>query len=251
MGQTSHAADVVRLAHSDAWQELGRLFEGCGGGIAEHRDVRLMASGLPHPQWNSGDVLGADVDLELVRAFYAAYDVPWGLRVPAELTWSQGRHVLHLRLMGLSRSAFAPKQPPPEFRLELARTGDLDSVARVDAVAFGSEVNTRPWLKALLGAPRDVVSVVRAVSNDQIVGIGHSVLADGLAGPTVYLAGIAVAPAYRRRGCGSALSSWLVSRGFDAGATLAHLHPDDAAAARLYGRLGFVETHGLDVYVDM
>src|SRR5581483_384437 len=102
MDDTGQTAEVVRLAHSDAWQALGRLFEGRGGGVAEHHDVRLMASGLPHPQWNSGDVLGADVDLDRVRTFYAAHGVPWGLRVPTELTWSRGRHVLRQRLMGLS-----------------------------------------------------------------------------------------------------------------------------------------------------
>lgn len=243
--------ELVRLAHSDAWQELGRLFEGRGGGVAEHRNVRLMASGLPHPQWNSGDVLGGDVDLDLVRAFYAAYGVPWGLRVPAELAWSHGRHVLRLRLMGLSRSDFRPVPPSPGFRLQPATAADLNSIARVDAVAFGSDLNMRPWFEALLSARPDVVSVVRALSDDQTVGIGYSVFADGLAGRTVYVAGIAVSPVYRRRGCGGALSSWLVRRGFDAGATLAHLHPDDEDAARLYGKLGFVETPGLDVYVDL
>jgi hypothetical protein len=32
---------------------------------------------------------------------------------------------------------------------------------------------------------------------------------------------------------------------------LAHLHPDSDAAARLYARIGFVETPGFDVYVDL
>ena len=57
--------------------------------------------------------------------------------------------------------------------------------------------------------------------------------------------------AARRRGVGAALSSWLLERGFAAGAELAHLNPDTDEAARLYGRLGFVETRGLDMYVDI
>jgi len=47
------------------------------------------------------------------------------------------------------------------------------------------------------------------------------------------------------------ITSSLLDRGFAAGAELAHLHPDSDAAARLYARLGFVETPGVDVYVDL
>ena len=70
-------------------------------------------------------------------------------------------------------------------------------------------------------------------------------------GPSLYLAGVAVLPAARRRGVGAALSSWLLERGFAAGAELAHLNPDTDEAARIYGRLGFAETPGLDIYVDI
>jgi hypothetical protein len=47
------------------------------------------------------------------------------------------------------------------------------------------------------------------------------------------------------------MSSWLLARGFAAGAELAHLNPDTDAAARLYGRLGFSELPGHDIYVDL
>lgn len=240
------------MAHGDAWQRLGRLFEGRGGGTAEYHNVRLMASGLPHPQWNSGDVSAAEVDLEQVRAFYARHGVQWGLRVPDQIAWPHGRHELHLRLMGLPRAAFRPAPPVTEFRIEVASPADLKLVGEVDAAAFGpGPPSTEPWLAALLSAPVDVVTVARAVAGDRTVGTGYSVIADGLAGRTTYVAGIAVLPYHRRRGCGSAISSWLVERGFAAGAQLAHLHPDDDAAARLYARLGFVETGGFDIYVDM
>jgi GNAT superfamily N-acetyltransferase len=249
---TTPSSELVRLAHGDAWQELGRLFAGRGGGTAVYPNVRLMASGLPHPQWNSGDVLAADVDLEHVREFYAAHEVPWGLRVPDEIGWSHGQRVLHLRLMGLPASAFRPAEQPPEIELVAAGPADLDAVAAADAAAFGSDPDsTRPWLAALLAAPPATVTVVRAVSDRQTIGTGYSVCADGLASRTVYVAGIAVIPGYRRRGYGGAISSWLVQRGLDAGATLAHLHPDDDRAASLYAKLGFVETRGLDVFVGM
>jgi ribosomal protein S18 acetylase RimI-like enzyme len=244
-------AELVRVAHGDAWQELGRLFAGRGGGVAEYHGVRVMASGLPDAQLNSGDVHDADADVEAARAFYGARGVPWGLRVPSEMAWSHGRRVLHLRLMGLVPSAFRPAQPSSEFQLEIATQAQLDSVVYVDAVGFSSDVEvTRPWFTALLSAPPEVVTFARAISSGETVGSGYSVSADGHAGPTAYIGGIAVLPAHRGRGCASALSSWLVQRGFEAGARLAHLHPDDDRAARVYERLGFVETAGLDVYVD-
>jgi hypothetical protein len=47
------------------------------------------------------------------------------------------------------------------------------------------------------------------------------------------------------------MSSWLLARGLADGAELAHLNPDTAAAARLYGRLGFTELPGYDIYTDL
>jgi hypothetical protein len=47
------------------------------------------------------------------------------------------------------------------------------------------------------------------------------------------------------------MSSWLLGQGFAAGAELAHLHPDGDDSARIYARLGFVETPGLEIFVDL
>jgi hypothetical protein len=41
----------------------------------------------------------------------------------------------------------------------------------------------------------------------------------------------------------------LLERAF--AADLAHLHPDSDVAARIYGRLGFMEVAGFDIYVDL
>jgi hypothetical protein len=46
----SLSAGWVRAAHGDAWQVLGVA------GVAEFPGVRVMATGLAHPQWNNGDV---------------------------------------------------------------------------------------------------------------------------------------------------------------------------------------------------
>jgi ribosomal protein S18 acetylase RimI-like enzyme len=168
------------------------------------------------------------------------------------MEWAHGRHLLCQRLMGLRPPAFVPAPTASGLRLRAADTRDLEGVLRVDTAAFGSDAEAgRPWLAALLGAPDAVVTVACALAERQIVATGYTVLTDATAGPSAFLAAIAVLPEYRRRGFGSAVSSWLVRRGFEAGAKLAHLAPDDERAARLYGRLGFVETAGLDIYVDL
>ena len=63
--------------------------------------------------------------------------------------------------------------------------------------------------------------------------------------------GVGVLVHAQRRGIGAAITSWLVGQAFDRGATLAHLNPNTEAAARIYARLGFVETKGFDIYVDL
>ena len=133
--------------------------------------------------------------------------------------------------------------------LDLAReTADRLRAEGVDAEAFGGEPVTE-WARGHLGAPRVETALARL--NGSPVGTAYAIRSDGLAGPCVYLAGVAVVPSARRRGVGAAISSWLIARGFASGADLAHLHPDDDRAARVYARLGFVEVPGFDIYVDL
>lgn len=46
-------------AQADAWQAEGRLRAPFGGGVLELPGARLMSSGLPQAQWNSGDMTDA------------------------------------------------------------------------------------------------------------------------------------------------------------------------------------------------
>ena len=240
----------VRTAHADAWEVQGRLRVPAGGGYAELPGIRLMAGGLPHPQWNNGDVDdAARVDVGLVDAWYCSLGMPWGVRVPAGTPWTHGRLVARQRLMGRTRDGFVPAPDADGVTIRAAGPDDLDRVASVDALAFGGDpADAGPWLAPLLSAPDATVAVVEDAAGEAL-GTAYAVRSDGRAGPAVYLAGVAVVPDARRRGIGSAVSTWLLRDGFDRGARLAHLQPDDDRAARVYARLGFVEVGGLDVYV--
>ena len=240
----------VRAAHGDAWQVLGALRESVGGGTVTLPGVRLMASGLQHPQWNNGDVdEPSAVDIAAVTAWYAERDVPWGLRVPAGAVWRHGRLLLHKRLMGLEPSAFGPESMDG-LDVRVAGPGDLHDVLAVDSVAFDSDVETqRPWMEPHLAAEQ--VETALATLSGRAVGTAYCVRSNGRAGPAAYLAGVGVMPEARGKGVGGAMSSWLIARALAAGVQLVHLDPDDDHAAALYARLGFVEVPGLDVYVDV
>ncbi|WP_207455533.1 GNAT family N-acetyltransferase [Herbiconiux sp. SYSU D00978] len=239
---------LVPVAHADAWQEQGQLREPFGGGVLELPGIRLMASGLPHPQWNNADVTDADlVDIDAVRAWYSARQTPWGVRVPRGIRWPHGEPLFGQRLMGLPRNGFSPAPAVPGLRLRLAGPADLDTVVGVDAAAFGGDGGTeRPWIAPMLEARR--IAVALAELDGAAVGTGYVVRSDGRAGPAAFLAGVGVAPGARRRGIGAAVSSWLLEHAFVAGAVLAHLNPDTDEAARVYARLGFEEVDGLVVH---
>jgi ribosomal protein S18 acetylase RimI-like enzyme len=247
----------VRTAHADAWEAHGRFREPYGGGAVRISGARLMATGLPHPQWTNGDVFDPTAaDVDEMRAWYAGVaemvgrPVPWGVRVPLGAAWPYGRHLFGKRLMGLDAAEFRPAPEVPGLTLRRAEPDDVDAVLAVDTVAFEApdEVE-RPWVAPMLEQPG--VTVCLAELDGTVVGVGNVLLSDGDAGPAAYVAGIGVLPAARRRGVGAAVSSWLVEHALDEGARLAHLHPDTEEAAAIYRRLGFVEVDGFDIYVDL
>lgn len=245
----------VHAAHADAWQAEGRLREPLGGGACELPGVRLMASGLPHAQWNNGDVSDPDrFPLDDVRAWYAGRaggaGVPWGVRVPADHAFTHGRPLFRKRCMAVSPADYRAPGMPAGVDLARAWPADVDTVATIDALAFGGPVEqARAWVEPHLGAPRFVSALARL--HGEPVGIATAILTDDRAGSCVGIFGVGVLERARRQGVGGALTSWLLEVAFDEGVTLAHLNPDSDAAARLYGRLGFKETRGLDVYADL
>jgi ribosomal protein S18 acetylase RimI-like enzyme len=245
----------VRAAHGDAWQAEGRLREPFGGGALELPGVRLMASGLPFPQWNNGDVTDvAAFPLDDVRAWYATRaegrGVPWGVRVPAGFPFAHGRHLFRKRCMALSATEYRPRPSAPGLRIRAATLSDADAVAAIDAAAFDTDFDAcRAWNTPHIGAPG--FTVILAELDDEAVGCATSILTRGRAGPCVGIFGVGVIGKARRRGAGAALTAWLLARGFAQGATLAHLNPNTPAAAALYAGLGFREAAGFDVYVEL
>jgi ribosomal protein S18 acetylase RimI-like enzyme len=216
----------------------------------------MMASGLPHPQWNSGDVAAADADLDAARAFYDSLGVAaWGLRVPASVPWQRGRRIGERRLMWLAPGSLRGERADG-VSIEAAGGDELEAVLAIDSAAFDADpAFGRGWIAGLLrasdegpqGAGGGVIDYALARTNGEAVGCAFSVLA----GDSVHVAGVAVLEAFRRRGIGGALSSWLLERGFERGAAFAHLSPDDERAASVYRRLGFAEAESFGIWIDV
>jgi GNAT superfamily N-acetyltransferase len=240
----------VRTAHGDARAVEGTARERYGGGAATLRGIRVMASGLPHPQFNGGVVTGPDVDLDGARAFYAERDLPWGALVPTGMAWGVGRHVGSLPLMGVSRGGLQRPPDVPDLALRTAGPDDLETVLRVDTTAFDSDPDEfRPWTEPhLQGGP---FTTAVAELDGEAVGTAFTVRSGGAAGAAVYLGGVAVLERARGHGIAGAMSAWLLERAFADGARLAHLQADTDAAARVYARLGFAPAGALDIYVDV
>src|SRR5262249_45304865 len=149
---TMERDERVWTAQGDAWQAEGRRRAALGGGAAELPGIRVMASGLPHAQWNSGDVSDSTrVDVDAVRDWYASrahgQGVPWGVRVPAAMPFALGRLLFRTRCRAPAPEAFRPTPRRGGIEIPLATSRDLDPVARIDASAFalGGEA-TRSWI---------------------------------------------------------------------------------------------------------
>lgn len=240
----------VQVATADAWEHLGRLHDGMGGGAGEVRDLRLMASGLPLPSWNNADLTGPAPDLDAARAFYAARAVPWGVRVPAGAPLSRGRLTLGLRMMGLEGEHLRPAPRVDGLELRSAQPADADLVVALDATGFGEDPRvTRPWTEPHVKAPG--FAFVLAALGDETIGTAFTLRSDGRAGPALLLGGVTVMTAARGRGVAAAMSSWLLERGLARGGEFAHLQCDTATAGRVYRRLGFADAGELDVYTEL
>jgi ribosomal protein S18 acetylase RimI-like enzyme len=244
-------AGLARTALGDAWQMHGLIRGASGGDVAELPGVRLMTSGLPHPQWNSGDVDDPSVvDLADVASWYADRGREFGLRVAPDVGWSRGRFLFRQRLMLLAAHDLVLPAEVVGVDLRPAGPADLDAVFGVDSVAYeDASAQARQWVAPHLAAAE--VEVALASCDGRPVGTAYCMRTSGRAGPAAYLGGVAVLPDARRRGIAAAMSAWLLRRAFEDGAAFAHLHPDDDRAARVYQRLGFVEVDGIDIYVDL
>jgi GNAT superfamily N-acetyltransferase len=210
-----------------------------GGEWVAFDGVQAHTTGLAPRHWN-GAHLTAPCDLEAalprVAAWFAARDKHWGLLVPAELDLTPPgmEHVTDQPVMLRGPGDLpAPALPPG-----LATRWDAPAadVAGVQAEGFGD-----PYDLALAFAAAQLAAgalppqrTVTAYDGEHAVGVATVARMGDVAG--VY--GVAVRPAWRRRGLGAALTAAVVAAAVADGCDLLYLNPSEEGHG-VYASLGF------------
>src|SRR5215211_8771656 len=170
MPDTYHTAGIRRgpppQLLREPGQPQGRLREPYGGGVYAVRGARAMASGIRTPKWNNADVTHEQVDLEALRAWYGSRGMPWGLRVPLELSLAVGEPLFVKRAMGLVVSSGAESGlrrlgPAGGVEVRRIRADERDRFVALEVAAFGDDPATarsgwRPslaWPGSITGWP--------------------------------------------------------------------------------------------------
>jgi hypothetical protein len=242
--------ELVRTAHADAWQAEGRLRERHGGGVCAVRGARAMASGIRTPKWNNADVTHEQVDVEALSAWYAARGMPWGLRVPLEISLAVGEPLFVKRCMGLVASSGAESglrlfDSTGGVEVRRIRADERDRFVALEVAAFGDDPATaRAWLApqfGVAGFDHWMAEIAGAT-----VGIATSVRSEELAGPAVMVTGVAALPGADARLVKAQLSAQISAQAVQAGpgATLVHVYPDDDEEAAAFAAVGFIEVPG-------
>lgn len=208
----------------------------------------MMASGLPVPKWNNADIISADVDVGALQAWYAERDVPWGIRVPLELSFDLGEPLFEKRCAGLLPDASRPAAGVRGVSIRRASAADLPAYAAVELAGFESDDPEleRRWLEPAMGATGFAHWMAEAAG--EAVGVAMTLLTAGRAGPSAYLSGVAAVPAWRGKGLEAMLASKAARGAFKAAAAFVHFNPDDDEVGWA-DDLGFVTVPGFLVRV--
>jgi ribosomal protein S18 acetylase RimI-like enzyme len=130
--------------------------------------------------------------------------------------------------------------PPPLDGVKLtepADDGELLAGLTVQNAAFGNEPPTPGDVAGLRYAIEGGGVAVNATTSDgRVVGAGQCTVP--IAGITEVV-GVAVDPAYRRRGIGGAITAHLTATAYERGARTVFLEPAGPAEERIYARAGF------------
>jgi ribosomal protein S18 acetylase RimI-like enzyme len=200
-------------------------------------------------------------DVERARARQRELAQPEALEWLLELTPSMGpaaaatgMRILEHPLMVLEPDHAKALGPPPG--VEIRAVGTADDLALPQAIAMtafahpGTAVGPQareavaeelfrvpPGTAEFLGdrIQRGLTAVAMAFSEGEAVAVGsHQPV-----GAVTEVAGVGVLPAYRRRGIGAALTSFLMEDAAARGVETVFLSAGDATIGRVYERLGF------------
>jgi ribosomal protein S18 acetylase RimI-like enzyme len=244
-----------RIALGFAEAERKRRSKVPGAEVLEQDGLLLAFANVPDPPVNSALVITEPPDpaaaLVAAEDAFRRRDRPFGLDVAV------GRHPsvdLAIREVGLTRLFAWPAMavatadlPDPIVPIGIRVVPVLDgrgaaAVAHVEQEGFGSDPAIAERFYAAASYGVDGGRSFVAWEADKPVGMAAAYLHEAAIG----IFGVAVVPAARHRGIGSALSL-IAARAFPA--DLAWLHTDDDDARAVYQRLGFREVATWEVWI--
>jgi len=227
-----NAAQPTEQLLVDGW-----LLRFCAGKARRARSVNAIGAGR----------LSLDAKLDICRRHYGRAQLPLLVRItpfsaPAELdrflAGQDFEAVDQTRVMTCSMTETASGREKFDLRML-----DVEPFAAIVGALRGSPSGQiQSHARRLQASPLLLSSYRCAIWQDgQPIAAGQIVIEDALAG----LYDIVTAPAHRAQGLGTALSSALLAAARRLGARLAYLQVDagNAAARRVYGKLGFVDRY--------
>ncbi len=198
-----------------------------------------------------GDVRARQRELSQPEEFEWIDELTPGVEQAAE---GDGMLVTIRPLMHVAQADFAPVPPPSGSEIRLASPADdLAEVSAVAKLAFDSPgtdigaLGVEAIAEAASAVEGDTVALTRARIEEGLAVVGVARI-EGAAvavgthqpvGDVTEIVGVGAAPAFRRRGLGSAVTSALVSDAFERGAGTVFLSAGDETIARVYERIGF------------
>jgi GNAT superfamily N-acetyltransferase len=194
--------------------------------------------GAPAPDVNSVHAVRArQRELGLPEAFEWVDEVTPGL---APVAAEAGLAILRCPLMVLS----GPPATAGDAKIDFLSPDDdgtrSTAVNRVAAAAFGAPEPAFAPLPELdaEGLRSDAIARCFVTAPDgQIVSVGSY----QRAGDVIEIVGVATLPSARRRGLAGAVTGALARHALDSGAQIVFMSAGTPEAARVYGRLGFVQ----------
>jgi ribosomal protein S18 acetylase RimI-like enzyme len=247
--------DLERVARfiPAAW---ARRVAACGGVVHDVDGLAVCLTGVPLAPFNPTVVnrVPAEPDAAIAEAetryegtgLSIGIDLETTLHAPVRAAAERAGLTMVESRPGMTlRPREAVRVQPPEG-VELFRVLDpplLDELVEVDAAAFGGDVAiTRRFLPdAVLDDPAQRVYAARA--DGRLVAAGESTTVDGVIG----VFGIATLPAYRRRGIGAALTTFLLEDRA-AEVDIAFLDASELGLG-VYRAIGFETTSTWEVWV--
>lgn len=227
-----------------------------GAELLDVDGLLLAISNLPDPSLNSAYVIREPDDppaaLAEAEEAFRRRGVSFGIdleagrhpALDATIGASGLEHLLSRPGMAARVRDLAEAAVPQGIRiLPVTDRRDALALARVDSLAFGSDadVSVRFYAAGVLGV--DGCRAFVAWEGDEPIACAAAYLDEGAVG----VFGVAVVPAARRRGVGTAITASAIDDARDE-ADLAWLHPSPEGSA-VYGRMGFRRVCDWEVWV--